>query len=310
MKITYAELKGKPRILKSLTGLAVTEFEALLPSFGLAWAQFVEEQFEQKKRKRAYGAGRKPELELLGDKLLFILFYFRQYPTQEVQGYLFGIGQAQANEWIHRLTGVLNRALGAEQQLPERRPAKLEAVLAACPGLTFLIDGTERAINRPKNPEKQKTYYSGKKKKHTVKNNVITSRGGNIVYLSGTYEGKKSDKKIADEEGYRFPVGSKLLQDTGFQGYKPEGVTILQPKKKPRNGALTPDEKVFNRAVSSVRVEVEHQIGGAKRCQILVQKFRNRVENFVDDVMETACGLHNFRMNHRRGQVDKREAMA
>ena len=310
MTITYAELKGKPRILKSLTGLAVIEFEALLPSFGLAWAQFVEEQFEQKKRKRAYGAGRKPELELLGDKLLFILFYFRQYPTQEVQGYLFGIGQAQANEWIHRLTGVLNRALGAEQQLPERRPAKLEAVLAACPGLTFLIDGTERAINRPKNPEKQKTYYSGKKKKHTVKNNVITSRGGNIVYLSGTYEGKKSDKKIADEEGYRFPVGSKLLQDTGFQGYKPEGVTILQPKKKPRNGALTPDEKVFNRAVSSVRVEVEHQIGGAKRCQILVQKFRNRVENFVDDVMETACGLHNFRMSHRRGQVDELRAMA
>ena len=100
------------------------------------------------------------------------------------------------------------------------------------------------------------------------------------------------------------------MQDTGFQGYKPEGVTLLQPKKKPRNGELTPDEKVFNRAVSSVRVEVEHQIGGAKRCQILVQKFRNRVENFVDDVMETACGLHNFRMSHRRGQVDKREAMA
>ena len=310
MRITYAELKGKPRILKSLTGLTVTEFEALLPSFGRAWAQFVEAEFEQKKRQRAYGAGRKPELDLLSDKLLFILFYFRQYPTQEVQGYLFGIGQPQANEWIHRLTGVLNQALGAEQQLPERRPANLEAVLAACPGLTFLIDGTERPINRPKDREKQKTYYSGKKKKHTVKNNVITSRGGNIVYLSGTYEGKKSDKKIADEEGYCFPSGSKLLQDTGFQGYKPEGVTILQPKKKPRNGELTPDEKVFNRAVSSVRVEVEHQIGGAKRCQILVQKFRNRADNFVDDVMETACGLHNFRMSHRRGQADVSVAIA
>ena len=68
-------------------------------------------------------------------------------------------------------------------------------------------------------------------------------------------------------------------------------MTILQLKKKPRNGELTPDKKAFNRAVSSVRVKVEHQIGEAKRCQILVQKFRNRVENFVDDVMETACGL-------------------
>ena len=65
MRITYAELKGKPRILKSLTGLTVTEFEALLPSFGRAWAQFVEAEFEQKKRKRAYGAAPKALLLVL-----------------------------------------------------------------------------------------------------------------------------------------------------------------------------------------------------------------------------------------------------
>jgi DDE superfamily endonuclease/Helix-turn-helix of DDE superfamily endonuclease len=310
MRMTYAELSGKPRILQSLTGLTVTEFEALLPSFGCAWEKFIEATFEHKQRKRAYGAGRKPELELLSDKLLFILVYFRQYPTQEVQGYLFGIGQAQANEWVHRLAGVLNQALGDERQLPERRPAKLAEVLAACPSLEFLIDGTERPINRPKDKDAQKTYYSGKKKGHTVKNNVITARGGKVVYLSGTHEGKKHDKKIADEEGHCFPPGSKLLQDTGFQGYQPEGVTILQPKKKPRNGELTPNEKIINRAISSVRVEVEHQIGGVKRCQILVHKFRNRVENFVDDVMETACGLHNFRLSYRRGKSNESVAIA
>lgn len=120
------------------------------------------------------------------------------------------------------------------------------------------------------------------------------------MYLSGTYEGKKSDKKIADEEAYRSPPGSKLLQDTGFQGHKPDGVTILQPKKKPCNGELTPMEKVFNRAVSSLRVEVEHQIGSVKRAQIVVQKFRNRAENFVDKVIETACGLHNLRLSYRQ----------
>ena len=81
--------------------------------------------------------------------------------------------------------------------------------------------------------------------------------------------------------------------------YQPEGVTIVQPKKKPRNGELTEVEKVINRGISSLRVEVEHHIGGIKRCQILVQKFRNRVEGFVDDVMETACGLHNFRSEQR-----------
>jgi len=44
------------------------------------------------------GAGRKAHLSVLEDKLLFILAYFRLYPTQAVQGFLFGMSQSQANE--------------------------------------------------------------------------------------------------------------------------------------------------------------------------------------------------------------------
>lgn len=306
MNITYGDLKNKPRVLQSLTGLTPQEFDALLLSFEEAWDAFVEETFQSQRRQRAYGGGRRAHLETGADKLLFILVYFRLYPTQEVQGYLFGIGQAQANEWVHRLTPILNQALGYEEQLPERRPWKLQQVLRDCPSLEFMIDGTERPINRPQDKEDRKTYYSGKKKAHTVKNNVITERGGKIVYLSDTDEGKKHDKKIADEEGYKFPRGSTLWQDTGFQGYVPSGVKIRQPKKKPRGGQLTQEEKEKNRDISTVRVEVEHQIGGVKRCQILVQKFRNRVAHYVDDVMETACGLHNFRLSYRKlGTVEQ-----
>ncbi len=214
MKMNYAELKNRSRLLRSLTGLNTTEFEALLLSFEAAWARFVEETFENKPRKRAIGAGRKAELSAIADKLLFILVYFRQYPTQEVQGYLFSMGQAQANEWIHRLTKILNQALGEEQQLLERRPAKLSEVLAACPDLTFLIDGTERPINRPKDKQKQKRYYSGKKKSHTVKNNVITDRRGKVLYLSDTYEGKKHDKKIAVRRARRFAALGNAHQDS------------------------------------------------------------------------------------------------
>lgn len=292
-------LKNKPRTLRSLTGLRASEFEALLPSFSKAWECFVSETFKRTSRQRAYGGGRKAHLSELADKLLFILVYFQMYPTQEVQGYLFGMSQAQANEWVHRLTGVLNEALGEEHQLPERRAANLETVLSKCPSLEFMIDGTERPINRPKDKDKQKTHYSGKQKRHTVKNNVISERHGKVVYLSGTHEGKKHDKRIADEENYRFPKGSKLLQDTGFQGYQPEGAISIQPKKKPRGRDLSEAEKVINRGISSLRVEIEHHIGGIKRCQILVQRFRNRVDGFVDDVMETACGLHNFRSELR-----------
>jgi len=158
----------------------------------------------------------------------------------------------------------------------------------------------QRPINRPQDKADRKRYYSGKNKVHTVKNNVISARGGKVLFLSDTYEGKKHDKKIADEEGYPFPVGSVLWQDTGFQGFAPDGVKIKQPKKKPRNGELSNTQKEENRQISKIRVEVEHQIGGIKRCQIVVQKFRNWVDHYIDDVMETACGLHNFRLTHRQ----------
>lgn len=138
---------------------------------------------------------------------------------------------------------------------------------------------------------------------------MISERQGKVVFLSDTYEGKKHDKKIADEEGYEFPEGSQLWQDTGFQGFAPDGVSIQQPKKKPRNGSLTPDEKEHNRQISQVRVEVEHHIGGIKRCQIVVQKFRNWLDHYVDDVMETACGLHNFRLTHRQRKKDNQLAV-
>ncbi len=112
-------------------------------------------------------------------------------------------------------------------------------------------------------------------------------------------EGKKHDKKLADEEGYQFPKVSKLWKDTGFQGYEPENVTTFQPKKKPRGGELTAAEKERNRDISSQRIPVEHHIGDIKLSRIVHDTFRNRKDNYVDLVMETACGLHNFRVSHR-----------
>jgi len=302
--LSYASLQKKPRIFQSLTGLKLQEFEQLLPAFEQAWQAYVEEVYVQNQsRQRRYGGGRHARLQATQDKLLFILVYFRLYPTQEVQGYLFGMGQPQANEWVHKLSRMLNQALGYERQLPERQPKNLATILDECPALELIIDGTERPIRRPQDKEDRKKYYSGKNKAHTVKNNVITERQGKVKYLSQTYEGKKHDKAIADEEEYEFPEGSTLWQDTGFQGYAPAGVTTQQPKKKPRNQELTEAEKKSNQAISKVRVKVEHHIGGMKRAQILVQKFRNHKEHYVDEVMETACGLHNFRLSYRQLQA-------
>ena len=120
-----------------------------------------------------------------------------------------------------------------------------------------------------------------------------------ICFLSPTYEGRIHEKTIAELEGYRLPPGSCLYQDMGFQGYFLAGVTVIQPKKKPRGGELTPPEKAANRRISSIRIRIEHAIGGVKRYRIVKDKIRLLKDGMRDTIMETCCGLHNFRLQYR-----------
>lgn len=298
--IQYAELVKKPSLFQTFTGLTISAFHELLPAFQEAYEDDLgyRDGQKEKPRQRQRGGGRTSQIPEIEDKLVFILVYFRFYPVQVLQGFLFGLSQPQASDWIHRLSSILNVALGYEQQLPARQARDIETILSACPELEFMIDGTERPIRRPKDPEQQKAKYSGKKKQHTVKNNIITEKKtGKIKGLSATVSGKIHDKKLADEQGLSFPKNSKLWQDTGFQGYAPEHVTIIQPQKKPRGGELSLEEKASNTAISRERISVEHSIGGLKVFRIVQHIFRNLKSGFDDLVMETACGLHNLRLD-------------
>jgi hypothetical protein len=120
-----------------------------------------------------------------------------------------------------------------------------------------------------------------------------------ICFLSHTYEGKASDKSLAELAGYTLPSGSCLYQDKGFQGFCLQDVTIVQPKKKPPGEELTPPEKATNRRISSIRIRIEHTIGGVKRYRIVKDKIRLLKDGLRDAVMETCCGLHNFRLQYR-----------
>lgn len=142
------------------------------------------------------------------------------------------------------------------------------------------------------------------KKHHSLKNNVLNDAGCHIHYLSPTVAGKKHDKKVADESNYSLPDGSILVQDTGFQGFAPDNVVIVQPQKKPRNGELTTEEKALNSLISRLRIRTEHAIGGVKRYRIVKDKIRVWKLGFRDTVIETCCGLHNFRLQFRPWSYD------
>lgn len=105
---------------------------------------------------------------------------------------------------------------------------------------------------------------------------------------------------MADAEQIAYPLGTTLFQDTGFQGYAPAGVSVQQPRKKPKGKELDLGDKFFNGVLSAMRIVVEHSISGIKRCRIVKDVLRNTKEGFSDLIMEVACALHNLRVTFRQ----------
>jgi hypothetical protein len=219
----------------ALTGLTPKEFKELLPAFEQTYARRYPTTKTRagQKRKRKTGAGRKSELNLSQQKLLFALVYLKIYPLQVVLGELFGVSQSQANRWIHKLLPILQQSLKSLGVQLERNPRQFaQRERQHGEPLNLIIDGTDRLRQRPKNKEKQALHYSGRKKVHTDKNLIIANRQTKrIGFLSPTYAGKVQDKKIADTERITYPRQSTLHKDTGFQAYEPRGVKTYQPKK-------------------------------------------------------------------------------
>jgi hypothetical protein len=233
--LTYPELKKSVRKFVSLTSLTPEEFEYVLPAFEQAYQQAFSDARTKtgQTRKRKAGGGRKGALESIEQKLLFALVYQKSYPVQSIMGELFGMGQSQANEWIHTLLPILKQALDNLGYEPERDPKQFKkSEQGQNEATASIIDGTERRRQRPKEAKKQALHYSGKKKIHSDKNVVIaTVKKKRVSFLSQTYPGKTHDKKVAEMENIAYPKHMTLWKDTGFQGYEPKVHKTVQPKK-------------------------------------------------------------------------------
>jgi hypothetical protein len=292
---TYAE---KPKEFLALTGYTREEFDALLPHFEAAFLERMRTyRLDGRPRStRSYSSYQNSPLPQSTDKLFFILVYLKTNNLQMMHAAFFQMTQPQANLWIHCLIPCLAQALTALGEMPART---MDEVAWDTEATLYFHDGVERPIPRPTDPEAQRQYYSGKKKQHTLKNLTLNDAACKIRFLSVTVEGKKHDKKVADEQAYRLPAGSRLLQDTGFQGFSVPEVQIVQPKKKPRGQPLSDVDKHCNQWIGSLRVRAEHTISGVKRYRIVKERIRNWKAGFRDRVLAICCGLHNFRLNFR-----------
>ena len=159
-----------------------------------------------------------------------------------------------------------------------------------------MIDGTERPIQRRKNPEQQKQNYSGKKRRHTRKHLAAVDGAKRVLVLSKAREGKLHDKKFHDEEDIAGSVPDEIPieLDLGFLGVDKQYDNIYIPHKKPKGGDLSEEQKADNRALSQSRVVCENAFAGMKRYVAVSAVYRNRIEEFDDRLMLTAAGLWNF----------------
>ncbi len=153
--LSYSELKHKPKTLAAMTSLKPSELDELLVHFSTAW--------EAEAGADPSKGGRPPAIAAMADRLLFILFYFKTYPLQEVIAHLFGLSQPQANFTIHQLAAVLGKALEAGGHRPARLTDEMLSRLAEELPQGLGIDGTERRVNRPADNLGQRAHYSGKK---------------------------------------------------------------------------------------------------------------------------------------------------
>jgi hypothetical protein len=299
----YLDWQNSDRF-RAMTGYDLCEFNDLLPFFELAHDDYLRRYCLKGKPRsgiRTHVIYANSPLPCLEERLAFILSYIKLNPIQEQHADTFCMTQRQCNDFVHGLNEILKRSLKLAEVVPASSNKGLQEVLSdekIVEEKVLLHDGSEREIPRPEDEDLQKDRYSGKKKKHTVKNAVIITASCLILYVSETFSGRVHDKTIADN-AYSIPPGYTLVQDTGYQGYRPEGVKIIQPQKKPKGKELTKEQKDTNQKISSFRVRVEHAIGSTKRYRIVKDECRLRKNNFVDKIFLYCAALHNFRMKTR-----------
>lgn len=294
----YQYLLKHHELFQYAIGITYTQFHDLLPKFSSALRTAEYAKVWSKKRVREPGGGRKATLRTDEAKLFFILWYYKVYPTFRFAQIEYGFDKRNIQLWVRFLEKVLFQALRYELVLPKRRIRNRDEWLEICPQLIdFIVDSTERVIQRPKENERQAFYYSGKKKHHTVKNQIIVHpETKKILAVSKTVEGKRSDKRLFVEDPLYtvIPPGAHGRADKAYIGIDEQPfLTWTIPKKKPRGGELTEGEKETNRQISKIRIYVEHPNAYLKHFAILSNRFRSRVER-AELPIKTIAAIYNF----------------
>jgi len=258
----------KVRALFGLTGGALSELLAkALPE--LVRRRQVE-RTQRPDRRRAVGAGRRRRLKPYQEVLL-TLVYLRHNVAHAVVGELFGVSTDTSENTFHEVVFVLRDVCPAQRWDAEKRWKKNEPSWTPDEVERVLIDSFESPVRRPSLPARQKRVYSGKKKRHTLKSQVVTDAKGEILDLDPGHRGPTADKRLYEQSTVEAHYPNAQKQgDLAYQGIA--GVSV--PHKQPKGGLLTEEQRAENRRLAAVRVHVEHGIRRIKGWRIVRDDYR------------------------------------
>ena len=117
-----------------------------------------------------------------------LLVYYRLYITYTLAGFLFDLDQSNICRDIQKIESLIRKCVPIPQKTynKTKRLQTPEEVEKYFPGFLAFIDSTEQQIPRPIDNRRQKMYYSGKKKRHTVKNQLMVNNRGYILHKVST----------------------------------------------------------------------------------------------------------------------------
>ena len=281
MIMRYEHLKHHTAVFLKMTGLRINEFDRLIEDVLPQFIEAERERLHHPNRQRDLGGGRNPTLDER-DQLLLTVVWLRVYPTHEVLGYLFGVSDSTVSRIIQRVLPLLEQSGRDRMRMPDpgrKRRRSLDELLRETPNLAVVIDSFEQKVQSPKNPDERDGFYSGKKKSHTLKNQVaVDEQTGAIVDISDSVAGPTADIKLLEQSGlmHRLPDGVGGIGDLAYVGIDklhPQGLGA-SPRRKPRGKPRPPEDSAYNTAFSRGRIIVENTIGRLRHYQSLTQTDR------------------------------------
>lgn len=307
MCIVFDYIQKYPSRTKQILGISHEQFQALLQSALKEHLQIQEEKEKQKVRINYPGGGRK-EILSNSEQICLCLFYLRQIPTFEILGMLFGISKSEAHVtfhyWRNIIRGILPSSLLEQVEEQEGDFMMVQEILT---NFQLLVDSLEQhasplnggnprtrlaPIDRPSDNEEQKKFYSGKKKQHTLKSQLVgLPNGKDIIDVLVGFPGPTSDINLFRKQQKKFDSEQKFEGDKGYQG----GKNITTPHKKKRKQQLSEQQKAENKILSSKRIFIEHLIRLVRIFKITSQRFGLN-SNIYKEIILTVCGLVRLRI--------------